>query len=154
MGRKEKALADILSAIDPKDKEEQDVSAGSLRDLINAVLREPNAKKRQKMLRDFASRHAEIAAFLEENQHLLNAEAEAALIGAAVGGTYTDTEISYKGGKKRVKTKKRSVQPNVAALNLYLKNRMPDKYSDKPQTDIEIEDVSEMEAEIYGGENS
>lgn len=65
---------------------------------------------------------------MAENEALINSEAEAALIGAAVSG-------------------------NVNALKFYLKNRLPGKYSDKPKEEIEIEDISETEAEIYDCKN-
>lgn len=75
-----------------------------------------------------------------------------ALVAAAVGTTVTEKEISYKGGRRTVSTKRKHIPPNVGALNLYLKNKMPDKYSDKPKTEPEFEDVSDIEEDIYGGE--
>lgn len=60
---------------------------------------------------------------LEANENLIGSEMEIALIREAAKG-------------------------NVSALKYYLKNRMPDKYSDKPQTEIEIEDVSEVKEMI------
>ena len=53
-----------------------------------------------------------------------------------------------------VSSKEKHIAPNVGALNMYLKNKMPDKYSDKPQTEIEIEDLSEIEEEIYENNSS
>ena len=43
--------------------------------------------------------------------------------------------------------------PNTEAVKFLLKNRMPDKYSDKPIGDTEIEDLSEIEEELYGTDN-
>lgn len=153
MDSKKKALADIAAAMKPQHDEKQDVAAGSLSDLINAALKEPNAKKRKKMLQDFAARRSDVADFLSANEELINAEAEAALIGAAVGGTFTEKKVAYTGGRRQETLTKKHIPPNMAALGLYLKNRMPDKYSDKPQTEIEIEDLSEMEDMIYGGKD-
>lgn len=79
-------------------------------DFISALSSESDRKKRKKMMKDFAARHADTADFLSKNEALINAEAEAALIGAAVGG-------------------------NVNALKFLLKSRLPEKYSDKPKDD-------------------
>lgn len=65
---------------------------------------------------------------LEANENLIGSEMEIALIREAAKG-------------------------NVNALKYYLKNRMPDKYSDKPQTEIEIEDVSEVREMIDNAED-
>lgn len=153
MDSRKKALADLRSAIKPQREDNEDIAAGSLQDLISAALREPNEKSRRKMLRDFAARRSDVAEFLSQNEDLINSEAEAALIGAAVGGTFTEKKISYKGGRRQETFIKKHVPPNMAALGLYLKNRMPEKYSDDPQTEIEVEDLSEMEDMIYGGKD-
>lgn len=150
--RQKKSLRDIAGAMSSKNDVRQDVAAGSIKDLLTAVYSEPDPKKRKKLMADFSARHADAADFLAENEDLINAEAEAALICAAVGGTYTDTEVSYKGGRKHVTVKNKRVLPNAAALNMLLKNRMPDKYSDHPTGEIEIEDTSEIN-EVIDREN-
>lgn len=142
-----KALAEAIKSAENADNEIGGVTAA---DLINSLLAEPDKKKRTQMIKEFSARHRDVAKFIAENSDLINAEAEAALIGAAVGGTHTEKEVSYKGGKKSVKTKRVKVFPNVAALQFLLKNKMPDKYSDKPVGDIEVEDVSGIEEELYG----
>lgn len=149
---KKQALADIASAMITAEKtEKKDIAAGSLQELITAALSEPNEKRRRKMLRDFAARRSDVADFLAENEELINSEAEAALIGAAVGGTFTEKSVSYKGGRRQETVTKKHIPPNMAALGLLLKNRMPDKYSDKPVGEIEIEDTSEINEVIDRG---
>lgn len=118
-----KALAEALSAA-CKQETKLDTTA----DFISALHSEPDKKKRKKLIKDFTARHADAAAFFSENEALINAEAEAALISAAVSG-------------------------NVNALKFYLKNRLPEKYSDKPKETVEIEDISGIEEKIYGSEN-
>lgn len=82
------ALSDIAAAMSEAGQNDKtDTAAGSLQDIISAALSEPNDKKRRKLLRDFAARRADVAAFIADNEDLINSEAEAALIGAAVGGT-------------------------------------------------------------------
>ena len=142
------ALAEALRSAENKDGTVG--STETVADFINVLLSEPDKKKRRQLMKDFSERHRDAAKFIAENEELINAEAELALIGAAVGTTVTEKEVSYKGGRRIVSTKEKHITPNVAALNLYLKNRMPDRYSDKPQTEIEIEDVSEIKEELYG----
>lgn len=158
---KKQALTDIADAMSVAGQhDKKDTAAGSLQDVISAALSEPNEKRRRKLLRDFAARRADVAAFLAENEELVNSEAEAALIGAAVGGTAVEKKISYKGGRRQETTVKRHIPPNMAALGMYLKNRMPDKYSDHPAGETEIEDTSEINevidnaAEDTGEENN
>lgn len=145
-----KALAEAMQSA---GNTEDDIGSQTAADFINALLSEPDKKKRTQMMKDFSARRKDAAKFISEYGDLINAEAEAALIGAAVGGTHTEKEVSYKGGKKSVKTKRVKVLPNVAALQFLLKNKMPDKYSDKPIGDTEIEDVSDIEEELYGDKN-
>ena len=145
-----KALAAALQSAENTDNE---IGGQTAADLINALFAEPDKKKRNAMMKDFAARHKDVAKFLAENADLINAEAEAALISAAVGGTHTEKEVSYKGGRKSTKEKRVKVAPNVGALQFFLKNKMPDKYRDKPVGDVEIEDVSDSEEELYGDKN-
>lgn len=65
---------------------------------------------------------------LEANESLISSEMELSLIREAAKG-------------------------NVNAIKFYLKNRMPDKYSDKPQPETEIEDVSDVKEMIRNAEN-
>lgn len=142
---RKQALSEIAAAMSATGKNDKtDIAAGSLQDLINAALSEPNEKRRRKMLNDFAARRSDVADFLSQNENLINSEAEAALIGAAVGGTFTEKKVSYKGGRRQETVVKKHIPPNMAALGLYLKNRMPDKYSDHPASEIEIEDTGEI----------
>lgn len=143
------SLAALASALD-QHKDNEDTSGQTVADFVNELLAEPDRKKRKAMMKDFSARRADIAKFIRDNEELINAEAEMALVAAAVGTTVTEKEISYKGGRRTVSTKRKHIPPNVGALNLYLKNKMPDKYSDKPQTEPEFEDVSDVEEEIYG----
>lgn len=144
-----KALAEAIKSAENL-QDENEIGGQTAADLINALLSEPDKKVRQKMIKEFSERHEDVAKFLADHADLINAEAEAALIGAAVGGTHTENEVSFKGGKKSVKTKRVKALPNVTALQFLLKNRLPGKYSDKPVGDTEVEDVSEIEEDLYG----
>lgn len=147
------SLAALANALNPQDVT-ADTGGQTAADFVKILLAEPDKKKRKAMMKNFSERRSDLAKFLKENEDLINAEAEMALISAAVGGTVTEKEVSYKGGRRMVSSKEKHIAPNVGALNMYLKNKMPDKYSDKPQTEIEIEDLSEIEEEIYENNSS
>lgn len=144
-----KALSDALN---PQEAS-IDTGGQTAADFVKLLLAEPDKKKRKAMMKNFSERHADLAKFLKENEDLINAEAEMALSSAAVGGTVTEKEVSYKGGRRTVSSKEKHIAPNVGALNMYLKNKMPDKYSDKPKTEPEYEGVSDVEEDIYGGDS-
>ena len=143
------ALAEAIKSAEG-NQDDNEIGGSTAADLINALLSEPDKKVRSKMIKEFSERHEDVAKFLADHADLINAEAEAALIGAAVGGTHTEKEVSYRGGRKSVKTKRVKALPNVTALQFLLKNRLPGKYSDKPVGDVEIEDVSGIEEALYG----
>lgn len=148
MDKRKKALADLAAAMSPAKEEKRDIAALSAGDLIAAINAEPNGRKRRKMLELYIARRKETADFLSENESLINAEAEAALVSAAVGGTFEEKRVSYKGGRRQETVIRKHIPPNMSALALLLKNRMPDKYSDKPVAEVEIEDVSDVEEMI------
>ena len=144
------SLKALSNALNPQEAS-TDTGGQTAADFVKLLLSEPDKKKRKAMMKNFSERRSDLAKFLKENEDLINAEAEMALISAAVGGTVTEKEVSYKGGRRTVSSKEKRIPPNVGALNMYLKNKMPDKYSDKPQTEPELEDVSDIEEDIYGG---
>lgn len=146
------SLKALSNALNPQEAS-TDTGGQTAADFVKLLLSEPDKKKRRAMMKNFSERHADLAKFLKENEDLINAEAEMALISAAVGGTVTEKEVSYKGGRRTVSSKEKRIPPNVGALNMYLKNKMPDKYSDKPKTEPEYEDVSDVEEDIYGGDS-
>ena len=146
------SLKALSNALNPQEAS-TDTGGQTAADFVKLLLSEPDKKKRKAMMKNFSERHADLAKFLKENEGLINAEAEMALISAAVGGTVTEKEVSYKGGRRTVSSKEKRIPPNVGALNMYLKNKMPDKYSDKPKTEPEYEDVSDVEEDIYGGDS-
>lgn len=148
-----RALREIAGAMSDVGESAKQ-SADTIGDLVNTLLTEPNAKKRKRLIDDFTARHTDAADFLAANDNLVNSEAEAALIKAAVGGVFEEREISFKGGRKSVSIKRRNVPPNMQALAMLLKNRMPDKYTDKPLGTVEIEDTSEVEEMIDNADES
>lgn len=155
MNRKQKSLADVAAAMKYRETEEKrDPAEGSIAEITAAILAEPSAAKRKKLIERFTARHADAAGFLADNEDIVNSEAEQALISAAVGGRITEKETIYRGGRKQTVIREKTVPPNINALKMLLKNRMPEKYSDNVQSEIEIEDISETEEMIENADDA
>ena len=97
------------------DPKKQDQS--SLRGLFESYLNTTSKSKREKMLREFSARRLELAGYIKDHPELIAAEAQRALIAAALGGDVdeTETEIDSRGRKKHKRRTKR-IEPNVAAI--------------------------------------
>lgn len=113
--------------------------------LVNTTEKESKA-----IIKDYIKQSATISRLIEENPGLANSEVEKALLIAATGGSYTDTEVAVSNGRKYVKRTTKHIPPNMEAIKMWLNNRAKEKWSDKPQPDIELEDLSEIEGELYG----
>lgn len=146
------SLKALSNALNPQEAS-TDTGGQTAADFVKLLLAEPDKKKRKAIMKNFSERRSDLAKFLKDNEDLINAEAEMALVTAAVGTTVVEKKVSYKGGRRVVSTEEKHIAPNVGALNMYLKNKMPDKYSDKPKTEPEYEDVSDVEEDIYGGDS-
>lgn len=89
----------------------------------------------------------EIAEALRKGREVVDRELENALIKRALGFTLTKTRIIEDDkGKKRIETIVEEVAPDTAAIIFALKNRKPDTWRDKRETNItaDVEDLSPL----------
>lgn len=98
----------------------------------------------------YKNQFSEICNALEKGKEIVDIKVENALLQRALGCTVTETKIkeSALGTEKQTITKQ--YPPDVAAAIIWLKNRKPDKWRDKPQSTQEIEDISESERDVFG----
>ena len=92
--------------------------------------------KRQ-TLYDWCTKYKEIADALKKGNEICHFEVENSLYKSAIGYDVTETEQTetvYPDGTKVVvkRAKKRHIPPNVASICFILKNRMPEKWRDRP----------------------
>ena len=92
--------------------------------------------KRQ-TLYDWCTKYKEIADALKKGNEICHFEVENSLYKSAIGYDVTETEQTetvYPDGTKVVvkRAKKRHIPPNIAATIFILKNRMPEKWRDRP----------------------
>lgn len=78
-------------------------------------------------------KHPEIKQAVAKGKEVVDYEVENALYKSAMGYEVTEQQVDSKGNKRLVK---KYIPPNVVAQIFWLKNRMPDKWRDKHQTEI------------------
>lgn len=101
-------------------------------------------------LYEWKKRYPDIDDALKRGKDVIDAEVEEALIKAALGYKYQETE-SFAGddGKQHEKIITRTAKPNVTALIFWLKNRRPDKWRDLQNIDLKTEVDIEESAKKY-----
>lgn len=112
-----RSLQDNLAAYDAARKQEEKQDANSLKSLFDAYLNTKNKAKRERMLKEFSERRLEFAAYLQAHPELVAAETKRALITAALGGEYVETETGVDSAGRRHKRRRvRQVAPNMQAI--------------------------------------
>ena len=101
---------------------------------------------RRETLSVWKKRHPNISNAIKRGRLLACEAIENALFKKATGMVLEDTVEEYKGelrdgkpsnGTVTKRTVRRQVPPDTAAVIFYLKNRMPDKYSDRRTVEVE-----------------
>lgn len=112
-----RSLQDNLAAYDAARKQEEKQDANSLKSLFDAYLNTKSKAKRERMLKEFSERRLEFAAYLQAHPELVAAETKRALITAALGGEYVETETGVdSAGKQHKRRRVRQVAPNLQAI--------------------------------------
>lgn len=84
-------------------------------------------------LYNWFSKYPEIRKAVDKGKEVVDFEVENALYKSAIGYEVTEQQVDSKGNKRLVK---KFMPPNVVAQIFWLKNRMPDKWREKQQTEI------------------
>jgi len=83
-------------------------------------------------LADWKRSVPEIAAAMERGLNATEARVEEALLKCALGFSYTESIEEDTPSGVKVKRSEKYVPPDVHAILFYLRNRMPERWSDKP----------------------
>lgn len=101
---------------------------------IGEVARKIGIKART--LLNWGKKSPELHEALAESKENADARVEAALLKKAVGFKTTEEKYVVKSdGKEEVTTVIKEVPPDTSAASVWLKNRRPDKWRDKPEAD-------------------
>lgn len=113
---KNKSIRFLLDGIQA-DKKYKEGSLNSIKTLYKTITETDDPKKREEFLAEFKKRSLEFEDFLKNNPEVVFAEADRALLFAAVGGEYDEEEISFdSSGGKRVRKNRKHTSPDVSAI--------------------------------------
>lgn len=101
-------------------------------------------------LYDWKRAHPDIANALKVNKEIVDVKVENALLKRALGFRYKEiTREVDELGRKKVKEVEREVLPDVAAAFIWLKNRRPDLWRDKPRFDADAETLGKLDELLH-----
>ena len=107
-----------------------------------------------KTLALWESRYPEIAEALRQGREIIDARVENAILKKALGFETTEVKKVVKAdGAEEVTTVYKSVPPDVTAASVWLKNRCPVKWRDKPQEEDSLSKVDKILEEINAQAN-
>jgi DNA-binding XRE family transcriptional regulator len=107
-----------------------------------------------KTLALWESRYPEIAEALRQGREIIDARVENAILKKALGFETTEVKKVVKAdGAEEVTTVYKSVPPDVTAASVWLKNRCPEKWRDKPQEEDSLSKVDKILEEINAQAN-
>jgi transposase-like protein len=93
---------------------------------------------------NWQKKYVEFSEALKKGKQIVDAKVEKALLRRALGYDYEETKITVnESGQKKVEKTKKQVKPDTTAQIFWLKNRLPDKWRDK--RNVEIESVKKLE---------
>lgn len=148
---KKKSIAILSAAIDDAEAAKSPSVALSVGELAQEYLSEPDERRRRRLIKKFVADSGNLNEFIAAHPELINSEVERALLEAAVGGEYVETETRLTAnGRRSVKRTVKRAPPNPRAALAWLQNRSSERWVKNPQAEPELEDTSAIEEEIYG----
>ena len=107
-----------------------------------------------KTLALWESKYPEIAEALSQGREITDVRVENAILKKALGFETTEVKKVVKAdGAEEVTTVYKSVPPDVTAASVWLKNRCPEKWRDKPQEEDSLSKVDKILEEINAQAN-
>lgn len=95
-------------------------------------------------LYNWQKKYVEFSEALKKGKQVVDAKVEKALLKRALGYDYEEIKVTVnESGQKKVEKTKKQVRPDTTAQIFWLKNRLPDKWRDK--RNVEIESVKKLE---------
>ena len=100
------------------------------------------------------SKYPEIEEALKQGREITDAKVENAILKKALGFETTEVKKVVKAdGAEEVTTVYKCVPPDVSAASVWLKNRCPERWRDKPQEDDGLQKVDKILEEINAQAN-
>ena len=101
-------------------------------------------------LYDWQNKYPEIAEALKQGKEVVDRQVENALLKRALGYEYEEVKmIATENGGKRVEKTRKQVLPDVTAQIFWLKNRKPEEWRDRKETEITGKDGGPVELKSW-----
>lgn len=126
---KQKALFKLQKAVNLNNQNTETSDFNSFKQLVDIFISNDDPKTRERLLKKFINKKAVLNKMLEDNTELFKKEVEHALVRLAMGYTAIEkvTKTTPKG--KFTEIREKQMPPNPKAMEFYLLNFMPEKYS-------------------------
>lgn len=107
-----------------------------------------------KTLSLWESKYPQIEEALRQGREITDVRVENAILKKALGFETTEVKKVVKAdGQEEITTVVKSVPPDVSAASVWLKNRCPERWRDKPQEDDSLSKVDKILEEINAQAN-
>jgi len=131
--RKNKSLKALKSAAAACEKSSENGLLNGFKRICNAYISTGDERQRERALKKIIRQEQGLTDTLRQNDELLTAMAERALLELAYGCTVTERRIKTTPNGKSVEEIVRQLPPNEAALSFILTNRDAERYARNPQ---------------------
>lgn len=131
--RKNKSLKSLKSAAAACEKNSESGLLNGFKRICNAYISTGDERQRERALKKIVRQEQGLSDTLRQNDELLTAIAERALMELACGCTVTERKTKITPSGKITEEIVRQLPPNEAALSLILTNRDAERYAKNPQ---------------------
>ena len=128
---KNKSIENIKSAMNSAAKNAENSHFNAFKRLCAAYLSTGDSKQREKAVKKVIRQENGLNEMLRQNDELLTADLERALMELALGCTVTEERV--KTGGKTIEKITKQLPPNQAAAEFLLINRSPERFSRNPE---------------------
>lgn len=130
---KSKSINNIKSAMSSAAKSAETEHLNGFKRLCAAYLSTGDSKQREKAIKKVIRQESGLNEMLRQNDELLTADLERALMELALGCTVTEVRVKTGSGCKTIERITKQLSPNQAAAEFLLINRSPERFSRNPE---------------------
>ncbi len=131
---KKRALETLKSGINSTGKAAESRDLNGFKRLCAAWTSTGDQKERERRIKKIVRQETGLAEMLRQNDDILTADLERAMLELATGCTVTETRTRVSsGGGKTVERIERQLPPNQSAAEFLLTNRAPERFTKNPQ---------------------
>lgn len=130
---KNKSIENIKSAMNSATKTAEIGRLNAFKRLCAAYISTGDSKQREKAIKKVIRQESGLNEMLRQNDEILTADLERALMELALGCTVTEERVKTGTGGKTIEKITKQLPPNQAAAEFLLINRTPERFSRNPE---------------------